>query len=309
MRKKVGDIVEKNEIIAGYTAFFGLIKKFAKSPVTGTIEMISDLSGQVLIREPAEPIRINAYIGGTVTKVVENRGAVIDTPGSLIQGIIGIGGETYGELMVMETPDQFLIADMIVPECTGKILVTKFSPKLDALHKLVKLGAKGVISGGVDPKVLVDFIGHTMGVVITGHEEIGLTLIVTEGFGEKMKMSEKNFQLLKKHAGRICCMNGATQIRAGVIRPEVIIPQEEIDLSGVAETDIEDTKVLSAGLMPGTRVRIIREPYFGELGHVFELPPKLQIIETESKVRVLGVELDDGRRVMVPRANVEIISE
>ncbi|GAH10649.1 unnamed protein product, partial [marine sediment metagenome] len=35
----------------------------------------------------------------------------------------------------------------------------------------------------------------------------------------------------------------------------------------------------------------------------------LQKVETESKVRVMEVKLGDGRTVMVPRANVEIIEE
>jgi hypothetical protein len=61
--------------------------------------------------------------------------------------------------------------------------------------------------------------------------------------------------------------------------------------------------------MPGTAIRIISEPYFGSLGHVSELPPELQLVETGSKVRVLTAELDDGRIVTVPRANVEIIGD
>ncbi len=54
-------------------------------------------------------------------------------------------------------------------------------------------------------------------------------------------------------------------------------------------------------------MRIIREPYFGLIGKIASLPHELQVIETESKVRILEVELPDGRRVTTPRANVEII--
>ena len=57
------------------------------------------------------------------------------------------------------------------------------------------------------------------------------------------------------------------------------------------------------------RVRIIRDPYFGGLGNISDLPVDLQRVETESLVRVLEVQLDDGRKVVVPRANVEIIEE
>jgi len=56
-------------------------------------------------------------------------------------------------------------------------------------------------------------------------------------------------------------------------------------------------------------VRIIREPYFGMIGKVVDLPVALENIETESKVRVLEVELENNKRVKLPRANVEIIEE
>jgi hypothetical protein len=56
-------------------------------------------------------------------------------------------------------------------------------------------------------------------------------------------------------------------------------------------------------------VRIIREPYFGELATVIELPPEPQLIDTGSKVRVLKAKLDKGGVVTVPRANVELIEE
>jgi hypothetical protein len=102
------------------------------------------------------------------------------------------------------------------------------------------------------------------------------------------------------HEGRSASMNGETQIRAGVIRPEVIIPH------GGAEAESQG-EALSSGMVLGTPVRVIREPYFGALGKVHGLPVELQATETESKMRVVDVELDDGRVVTVPRANVEII--
>jgi hypothetical protein len=39
------------------------------------------------------------------------------------------------------------------------------------------------------------------------------------------------------------------------------------------------------------------------------LPVELAQVETEAKVRVLDVELEDKRKVTLPRANVEIIEE
>jgi len=115
-------------------------------------------------------------------------------------------------------------------------------------------------------------------------------------------MAGKTFNLLKELEGEQVCMNGATQIRAGVMRPEIIAPRHKARHAA----DFSEEKV-SEGLVPGTPIRIIREPYFGMLAEVVDLPPELQKIETEAHVRIMNVRLADGRVVTVPRANVEII--
>ena len=71
-------------------------------------------------------------------------------------------------------------------------------------------------------------------------------------------------------------INGATQIRAGVVRPEIIIPVK-------AQEATVDTEGTGDALNIGTQIRIIREPYFGELGRVSALPVELQQLETEGK--------------------------
>ena len=97
-------------------------------------------------------------------------------------------------------------------------------------------------------------------------------------------------------------MSGATQIRAGVMRPEIIIPREQ-PAGANAEIDV------STGLEIGSLLRVIREPYFGRIGRVVELPSELRQLETESGARVLVVEFaDDDARAVIPRANVELIA-
>jgi hypothetical protein len=78
-----------------------------------------------------------------------------------------------------------------------------------------------------------------------------------------------------------------------------------LEISDVNESEEE----LEAGMMPGTRIRAIRAPYFGKLGKVVSLPVALQQLETESRARVVEVQFDDGLKAITPRANVEIIVE
>ena len=302
--KNVGDACEAGEVVARRKTFFGLYQRECKAPATGSIEYISDITGQCLIREPPIPLNLQAYIPGTVTRVIPDEGVEIETPAALIQGIFGIGEETHGELMMLSTSEtNALTEDQITEECAGKIIVGGSIVDGPTLKKAVELEVKGIIVGGIKDEDLTSFLGYSIGVAITGEERMGLTLILTEGFG-KMSMATKTFNFLKEFEGKLACINGATQIRAGVIRPEIIIPIEESSSDGS-----EDEELHLEGLTSGLPVRIIGPPYFGAIGHVTDLPVELQTVETESKVRVLEVKLEDGRMVTVPRANVELIEE
>ena len=119
-------------------------------------------------------------------------------------------------------------------------------------------------------------------------------------------MAERTFELLKAREGMKTSINGATQIRAGVVRPEILIPATQETLETEADAPAETTEGV---LEVGSAVRIIREPYFGKLGRVTELPIALQKLETEAQVRVLQVELEDDLKIILPRANVEAIEE
>lgn len=303
MLKRVGDAVKKDEVIAESKGFFGLFKSTVKSPITGVVESISKITGQVILREPPMPVEVTAYVDGEVTQVFPKEGVNIRTKGSFIQGIFGIGGETIGVLaLAVDSPDQALTEQDINESFKGKIIIGGSMVNYGALIKARDCGVKGIIVGGIGDQDLKKFMGYDIGVAITGSEKVGLTLIVTEGFG-RLDMADRTFNLLKSLCGKRCSINGATQIRAGVMRPEVIVPLD------VAPGDKLSHISTGSGLEVGMNVRIIREPYFGMIGRVIDLPVPLELIETESKVRVLEVELDNGKRVKLPRANVEIIEE
>jgi hypothetical protein len=299
MLKGVGDEVEEGEVIAQYFALFGLIKRYVYSPIDGKIDSIG-ASGWVTVRTPPIIVDLKAYIPGKVIEVIPEKGVVIETTASFIQGIFGIGGETHGTIHVLvDSPEDVLTADLIMPKDEGAVIVGGCYITLEALRRAVEVGVAGIVVGGFDGDDLTKFLGYEMGIAITGEEEIGLTLVITEGFG-RINMSPRTFELLKQFDGSNVSINGETQIRAGVIRPEVIIPHGEMR-DGIGDDE------LSSGMKTGTPIRIIRHPYFGLLGKVSSLPVELQVTETESSMRVLEVELEDGRKVIVPRANVEII--
>jgi hypothetical protein len=299
--KPVGSPVKKGEAFAESRSFFGLFRSKAVAPVDGTLESLSTVTGQAILREPPIPVEVDAYVDGTVVEVHEGQGVTVETKGSFIQGIFGIGGETNGILHVcVQKPSDVLTEAMIGDDARGKILVGGSHVSTKVLHHAITKGARAVVIGGFDDHDLREFLGYDPGVAITGSEEKGLTLVVTEGFGE-IQMANRTFELLKSCEGRKVSVSGATQIRAGVLRPEIVAPRAaDAALRGDGSQD-------HGGLELGSQIRVIREPYFGRLGKVVSLPPELVALETEAKVRVLEVDFGSGARAMLPRANVEMI--
>ncbi len=301
--KKVGDAVEIGEVVAVSPGMFGFFRAEYLSKHTGTIESVSNITGQMILRGPQIPVRVLAYLSGTVVEVLPREGVVVESEAALIQGIFGIGGEAYGPIAVVcARADQDLTPDLITEAHRGRIVVGGRRVAGAAIRRAAELGVAAVVAGGIDDQDLRDILGYDLGVAITGTEQIGTSVIVTEGFGE-IAMADRTFAIFQSHHGTAAAVNGATQIRAGVIRPEIVIP-----LPDRSQTEKVAATVGGGVLDIGSPVRIIRDPYFGVLGTVSNLPPEPQELATGSKARVLEVTCHDGRRLTVPRANVEIVS-
>ena len=309
LRVKEGDQVQAGDLMAESKGIFGrFFRAEFKSPVTGKIELISATTGHVGVREAPTPVEKDAYIRGTIVKVIPNEGVIVACEGALVQGIFGVGGERQGEVMVVTSSPNDPITDATLTEAhRGKIVVGGSNVNGTALRKAVQVGVLGIVVGGIIDRDLMDYLaealnqpGYDIGVAITGQEPIAFTLMITEGFGT-IAMAARTFELFKTLEGKTASINGATQIRAGVIRPEVVVPLSDKPL------EIDENAPVGGQLGIGTPIRVIREPYFGILGNVTGLPSELVKVESETMVRVLEAKLADGRTVTVPRANVEII--
>ena len=296
-----GDSVLKGDILAQNSGIFGLFKSEVRSPIAGTVESISDVTGQIVMRDQPLPVEVDAYVAGVVDSIIEDEGVVIESNVALIQGIFGIGGESRGDLkMMVSSRDQEISTQDLDESLKGNILVSGSFLSLETYKKAIELKIAGIIVGGFNYFDLESILGYTLGVAITGTEDLVTSLIVTEGYGQ-IKMSERTFNLLNQHDGKFVSINGATQIRAGVIRPEIVIPltKEEIP-----DNNIVEQKLL--GIQKGSLVRVIRAPYFGKIGVVDSLPAELQKMESETLVRVAEVKINN-KLYIIPRSNLEML--
>ena len=300
LQVKEGQEVKKGDIIAETSGIFGMFKSSVESPVDGTIESISQSTGRVVVREAPIPVEVDAYVSGVVDEVVENEGIVLKSNAAFIQGIFGIAGEKRGDLLLVSSgPGEELAADQITAEMKGKILIGGSFLSLEAYKKALSVQVAGIVVGGFNYYDLKAVLGYNLGVAITGTEKLNTALIVTEGYGS-IPMSESTFSLLKENDGKAASINGATQIRAGVIRPEIVIPIDSVNKEDDSKSKVPE------GIQEGSIVRVIRSPNFGKIGKVISLPAELNKMESETMVRVAEIYID-GKNILIPRANLEMV--
>ncbi|MFL3005151.1 MAG: hypothetical protein ACJZ1R_03190 [Candidatus Neomarinimicrobiota bacterium] len=300
LKVREGDSVQKGEMIAETEGIFGFFKSSFSSPIDGIIESVSSKTGRIIIREKPIPVEIDGYVEGVVDKVIPEEGVVVKSYAAFIQGIFGIAGEKKGVISIIaSSPDEELTEDQITSEMKGKILVGGSFVSIQAYKKALQYGVSGIVVGGFNYYDLKEILGYNLGVAITGTEKLKTALIVTEGYGN-IPMSHSTFSLLKDHDNKVASINGATQIRAGVIRPEIVIPFN----SQVKEE--KTTNDSNHGISIGSVVRIIRSPYFGKIGEVVSLPPELQKMESETMVRVAEIKVNE-ENFLIPRANLESV--
>ena len=84
------------------------------------------------------------------------------------------------------------------------------------------------------------------------------------------------------------------------MRPEILVPRTVGRRRRRPAGDV-------TGMDIGSLLRCIRGDHFGRIGRITALPAQLQELGSESHARVLEVEIEGVGRVILPRANVELI--
>jgi hypothetical protein len=296
-----GEGVKKGEVLARSRSWFGLVQSTVKAPMDGVVESVSPATGQLVLREKPIPLELAAYVPGRVAESDGCSWVDIEAEVCLVQGILGVGGECRGRLVQVGRGQGEILDAGDVPQIDGNVILFTGGPVTAAvLTAMRERGVRGVVAASARGSELMAWTGGALNPASTGRESLGLTVVLTEGFGH-LAMTARTFGVLAALDGRPVSMSGITQIRAGVIRPEVLAaPLPDAPLAAPAERGT---------ICPGDRVRIIRGGAFGKTGRVHSIPDDLVRIATGARTLVYEIELDDGTRERVPRQNTEWISD
>jgi len=265
MLKKVGNVVNAGEMIATHKS--GFLQRSVYAPAKGKIVSIGQ--SWVLMETERKVTQLQAFIDGTVSRVIANRGVVIKATGGIVQATCGFGGEAHGLLKrIVDQPTDYLSPDEIDAHAQNTILVAGQSIDEDTLREAATHQVRGVIVGSIDAAVLA--LADTLNLVV----------VATEGFGD-ISMSNYTFNLLTHFSGQEVSIRGVTPSLEAPDAHGVKIYQPPIILAPAGKqkasraTD-EDNSAIKGELQVGSRVRVARGEYVGVISTIEAFPESPQ---------------------------------
>ena len=232
-------------------------------------------------------MELKAGIPGTVIEVVPNRGVVIQTAGSLIQGVWGNGRIESGSLVnLAEKPDGVLTPGRLDVSLRGSVILGGMVRDVETLKTAAELPVRGLILSSIYPSLLQKA------------REMRYPIIVTDGFGT-MPMNSAAYKLLSTNAKREVVVNAEVFDRYSGAKPEVIIPLP-ISSDPPAPRDVET-------FAPGLQVRLRRPPAMGMVGIIKEVKPGLTTLPSGLRAPAAEIQLENNETVVAPLVNLEVV--
>jgi hypothetical protein len=282
IQHRAGDEVGEGDVIAGPV---GIGRRVVRSPRSGTVVVAGD--GQVLLELEGEFSELKAGYTGVIADIVGDRGVVIESVGSLIQGVWGNGKINYGLLNILaHAPDELVTPAMMDVSLRGSVVMAGYCEDERVLSSAEELPVRGMILASMDS------------VLVPVALSVSYPIVLVEGFGN-LPMNQDAFNILISGTMREVSVNAEPWNRIANTRPEVVIALPE----GV----LPEVRSDSVTFANGQTVRVVSPPYQGMVGTLTNLLPGLSVLPSGLRTEAAGVRLIHGDTVQVPLANLEII--
>lgn len=276
--------ITKGTVIAGKDANRGR-RVFA--PVDGLVVHVD--KGRIIMQEMPQIIKLEAGVRGQVIQVHQGRGVSIEATGGVIQGVWGNDQHVIATLRLEpEGGIQAITRDELDSSYRGEILVLKNPITVAAFE----IGQIRSVAGILAPSMDASLIDLAM--------TLDFAIMLTAGFGST-QMSRHVLQILEVYNGYQAVMDAALPRRFDERRPELMVHR----IAHGEKVELREPTPLELGMM----VRVVREPYLGQMGRITELPHLPVLLSNGLRVMVARVELGLEENVDIPLANIELAGE
>ena len=249
-------------------------------------------SGNLIFESDSEDLEtVYAGFPGTISEIIPNRGAVVETSGSYAAGVWGNNRMGQGILLTLNdiAKDGIFNRDSLSMAMAGSIVFANTCYDADVLQAAGKLSPGGLIFGSL-PSALLPVAA-----------ELPFPVIVTDMIGAG-RISDPIYNLLGENIIKCAYLYSSPSYGNVPGTAEIIIPQEDYSA--------EKSSLLSEAAV-GSRVRVLDGYYAGEIGFIVELLP--QELSGDGVSESIGdrvrVCIDANTNITLPVNNVELLQD
>ncbi|MCI0520378.1 MAG: hypothetical protein L0Z70_09005 [Chloroflexi bacterium] len=282
LQVKAGQQVAQGDLLAGPV---GVMKRVVRAPRNGRVVLAG--GGQILMEVESAPYELKAGIPGMVVGLVDERGVVIECSGALIQGVWGNGGMDYGLMHVLlRSADDELTNDRLDVSMRGSIVLGGYCGDPEVIKTAASLPVRGMILASIEAEAIPVAV------------KARFPIMVVEGFG-RLAMNSAAYNLLTTNERREVALNAQAWDQFNGNRPEAVI---QLPASGDLNL-AADTAVFAVG----KKVHALCNPQRGKIGSVTALLPGVTRFPSGLAAPAAEVQLEDGEKVILPLASLEIL--
>jgi len=283
LQRKAGDELSKGDVIAGPV---GLFQRVIRAPKAGIVRIAGE--GKVLYEIGSSPFELHAGMDGTVTNIIPERGAIIESRGALIQGVWGNGKVTYGVLQpVSNDLLQELVPEQLNISFRGTILTAGYCNNPEVFELAGNIPIRGLILGSLSSEL------------IPAAMAANFPIMVVDGFGSTpMNNAAENILVANKDKNVALNAHIYNQFMGNI--PEAIISNPT-----QPETDIP---IESETLKAGKKVIITNSTYAPQIGTVDRINPGKQTVSSGIETQTAEVSIGADQKTNIPLNNLEIIN-
>jgi hypothetical protein len=278
IQRKVGETISEQDILAETG---GLFSRIIRTPAPGKIIGIRE--GKILIQTETTKLSVKALYSGSIAEIIPDRGAIIETSGSLIQAAWGNGKFAVGPLLTkIESRKTAMVAADLAITARGSIIASSSCNNENLLENAAALPVAGLILGTM-PAALIEKA-----------RALPFPILLVDGFGTS-GLNNAAAKYLSQYNNHECYVNASMQFDASYHHPEILIS------AAIENTDLGKAARATAGQL----VRIHSGPFASQTGTIEKVLPGLTALPNGLRVCAASVIMENKERKIIPVYNLD----
>lgn len=300
LKRKLGDRVYKDELLAQKSSWLFKKAKVITSPSDGILDFINEKSGEIRITPLPKKISLPAGVYGVVEDISKPSGVVmIRTQVARIYGVCGSGRTRDGILQILTNRTTDIRTDV-----EGHILVGGSLLSKDSIRTAISNGVNGIITGGINAEDYKGMAGGRLNFPKRMENDVGISIVVCEGFGAQA-LGEDIYAILKEYEGKFVQVDGnKAVIYLPSYNSSCMIKIRKTQVFDEVDKILSDEELFE--LKIDQRVRVIGSSFSAEQGKIVAIDKSQTRLASGISACLATIETR-RRKIRVPISNVEVI--